>query len=143
MRHVQLNGTEYVGGDVVPDLVARNRELYGGPRRRFLTLDLTADDLPHADVILCRDCLPHLSFADALTVLANLRRSNAQYLLTTTYTERQENYDCPTGCWRPLNLQLSPFNLPPPLKLINEGCTEGDGVLADKSLGLWRLADLP
>jgi hypothetical protein len=143
MRHVQLNGTEYVGGDVVPDLVARNRELYSGPRRRFITLDLTADALPRADVIMCRDCLPHLSFADALTVLANLRRSNAQYLLTTTYTERQENYDCATGCWRPLNLQRPPFNLPPPLKLINEGCTEGDGVLADKSLGLWRLADLP
>lgn|GEM_PF-208395 len=143
MRHVELNGTHYVGGDVVPELVARNQELYGDARRRFVTLDLTRDELPAADLILCRDCLTHLSFADALTVLANVRRSGAEYLLTTTYTERQENYDCETGQWRPINLQLPPFDLPPPLKLINEGCTEGGTALADKHLGLWRLADLP
>jgi len=27
--------------------------------------------------------------------------------------------------------------------LINEGCTEGDNLFTDKSLGLWRLEDMP
>jgi hypothetical protein len=28
------------------------------------------------------------------------------------------------------------------MRILNEGCTEGRGVFADKSLGLWRTADL-
>ena len=28
------------------------------------------------------------------------------------------------------------------MQLFEEGCTEDDGKYADKSLGLWRLADL-
>ena len=48
MRHVDLDGVEYTGGDVVPELVARNRELYGAAGRRFVTLDLTRDPLPPA-----------------------------------------------------------------------------------------------
>jgi hypothetical protein len=42
-----------------------------------------------------------------------------------------------------LNLQLPPFNFPAPLRLIEENCTEDGGKYADKSLGLWRLSDLP
>jgi hypothetical protein len=143
MRHVRLDAVEYTGGDVVPELVARNRELYAGAGRRFVTLDLTRDPLPPADLVFCRDCLPHLSFEDARAALANIKRGGAEYLLTTTYTGRAENADAETGGWRPINLQAEPYNLPPPLRLINEGCTEGGDALADKCLGLWRLPDLP
>jgi hypothetical protein len=39
-------------------------------------------------------------------------------------------------------MELAPFNFPPPIELINEGCTEGDNLFADKSIGLWRLQDI-
>lgn len=42
----------------------------------------------------------------------------------------------------PLDLERAPFHLPAPMRILNEGCTEGRGVFADKSLGLWRTADL-
>lgn len=42
-----------------------------------------------------------------------------------------------------INLERAPFGFPPPLELVNEGCTEGDGRFADKSLALWRIAELP
>jgi len=29
------------------------------------------------------------------------------------------------------------------LRLLNENCTEGDGAFGDKSLGLWRVDDIP
>lgn len=105
-------------------------------------LDLTRDRLPTVDLVLCRDCLVHLSFAQAQQALANIAASGARYLLTTTFTGRSENADIPTGKWRALNLQRPPFNLPQPLELINERCTEKDGRYADKSLGLWPVADL-
>ena len=38
-------------------------------------------------MILCRDCLVHLTFDDARAALQNLRRSGSKYLLTTTFTD--------------------------------------------------------
>ncbi|NTV94172.1 MAG: class I SAM-dependent methyltransferase [Thiobacillus sp.] len=134
---------EYIGADIVPELIQRNQELYGDSRHRFLALDLTRDQLPTADLILARDVLVHLSFEDILAALRNIKRSGAEYLLTTTFTARPRNVDIRTGNWRPLNLQAPPFNFPEPLALINEKCTEGDGSWGDKSLGLWRVGALP
>jgi hypothetical protein len=51
------------------------------------------------------------------------------------------NADIQTGGWRPINLQLPPYNLPKPIKLIDERCPLED--YRDKSLGLWKTADIP
>ncbi len=133
MRHVDLGSIAYVGVDVVPALVESNRRRYGSPDREFLRLDLVRDPLPRADVVLCRDCLIHLSLADAAAALANIRRSGARWLLATTHERERENIDTPTGGFRPLNLRHAPFHLPAPSALITEDPTTG------KSLGLWRL----
>ena len=29
-----------------------------------------------------------------------------------------------------------------PLRIIGEGCTEGNGAYIDKALGMWRIADI-
>ncbi len=142
MQHVTLGIDDYVGVDVVPTLIACNAERHAGPRRRFAQRDILRDLLPAADVILCRDCLVHLGFAEIRRVVRNFQRSGSRYLLTTTFSRVTENRDCETGGWRPLNLEQAPFQFPPPLALINEKCTEGQGRYADKSLGLWRLRDL-
>jgi hypothetical protein len=141
MREVELDA-DYTGGDVVPDLVAANETRYGNARRRFKVLDIANDTLLTVDLVFCRDLLVHFSFDDALRAIANLRYSGSTYLLTTTFTDRTDNPDIETGQWRPINLQLPPFNFPPPLRMINENCTEGGTDWADKSLGLWRLGDL-
>lgn len=142
MRHAELGACRYIGGDIVPELVERNEERYGRQGRTFIVLDLTSDPLPRAGLILCRDCLVHLSYSDIFRALENVAASGAEYLLTTTFPACPENEDIATGDWRLLNLELPPFNFPPPSRLINEGCTEGDGRFRDKSLGLWRVADL-
>ncbi len=142
MKRVDLAGVEYMGADIVAPLIDANRRRHARPGVEFQVLDLTRDRLPTVDLVLCRDCLVHLSFAQAQQALANIAASGARYLLTTTFTGRSENADIPTGKWRALNLQRPPFNLPPPLELINERCTEKDGRYADKSLGLWPVADL-
>ena len=141
MRHLRAE-VDYIGGDVLPELVRANQARWGGPGRRFVALDLIKDDLPDADLLLCRDCLVHLSLDDIAAALANIRRSRAAWLLTTTFPGCTSNEDIVTGDWRPLNLRLPPFNLPAPDRLLNEQCTEGGTLFADKSLGLWRLSDL-
>lgn len=143
MQHVEMPVTTYIGADLVPDLITENRQRFGGAHRRFVTLDLTADLLPGADLLLCRDALVHLSFEDAFRVIENVRQSAIPFLLTTTFPECEDNEDITTGDWRLLNLERPPFNFPPPSGLINEGCTESGGAYRDKSLGLWRVEDLP
>jgi glycosyltransferase involved in cell wall biosynthesis len=129
----------YIGCDVVGELVDELRRRHGGPGRRFERLDLTRDPLPAADLVLCRDCLGHLPFADARAAIANFRASGARYLLATTFPHWSHNRDIAArGDWRPLNLEHAPFALGPPLRLVAEVNVE-DPRFADKSLGLWEL----
>jgi len=101
---------------------------------------LIEDHLPSADLILCRDCLVHLSYDDIRNALKNICSSNIRYLLTTTFPNR-ENRDIETGQWRPLNLEAHPFFLPKPIAVINENCSESKGAYSDKSLALWDLSE--
>lgn len=133
----------YVGVDVVPDLIERNLRLHAGERRIFFRADISADPLPAADVILCRDCLVHFSDRDVWATLDNFRRSGSRYLLTTTFVGRDANPAIRTGSWRPLNLQAAPFRLPPPLHAVDEQCRHSGGIYRDKRLALWALESLP
>jgi SAM-dependent methyltransferase len=139
MRQVNPGTVKYIGADIVEELIAANEQTFGGAMRQFVVKDITKSQLPKVDLIMCRDCLVHLSFNDVEKALQNINRSGAAYLLTTTFVDRETNSPIRTGEWRPLNLERPPFSLPSPLRVINEGCTEGDGRYADKSLGLWRL----
>jgi hypothetical protein len=142
MAHVELGDISYVGADLVPDIVGANNDRFGAADRTFIELDLISSVLPEADLLLCRDCLVHLSLDDALSALRNIAGSGIEYLLTTTFPNEPANEEIVTGDWRPIDLMKRPFNLPPPLELLNEGCAEQDGAFSDKSLGLWRVADL-
>ena len=136
---------DYIGIDIVPALIeANNRRVADGELAgHFLVADITRDALPRADLILCRDCLVHLSFQNIARVTARFRESGAQFLLATTFPEWEDNRDCEDGDWRALNMMKAPFDWPAPRELIDERCEEGGGGWRDKSLGLWRLDELP
>jgi hypothetical protein len=140
---MELPVAEYVGADLLPSLINGHQARYGDERHRFMTLDIRVDVLPCADLLLCRDCLVHLSFEDIVLALKNIKRTSISYLLTTTFPDCDRNEDVVTGDWRVLNLERPPFSFPAPLRLLNERCTEGDGIFSDKSLGLWLVQDLP
>src|SRR5262245_53590370 len=46
MKEADLAGCRYVGVDVVPELIARNRAQYAGALREFRAADITRDPLP-------------------------------------------------------------------------------------------------
>lgn len=134
---------QYIGADIVRELVDRNTRLYATANRKFMNLDLTRDQLPRADLVLCRDCLVHLSLDSTKQAIRNLRQSGSKWLLATTFTGIDVNSEIEDGDWRPLNMQAEPFYFPDPDKIIVEGCREVNGAYRDKSLGLWMLASLP
>jgi hypothetical protein len=136
---------DYTGIDIVPSLIEANnqRASRGELAGHFRVADITRDPLPLADMILCRDCLVHLSFKNIARAVSRFRESGARFLLVTTFPEWDGNRDCEDGDWRALNMVKAPFNWPAPRALINERCEEGGGGWRDKSLGLWRLDQLP
>ena len=140
MKHVELENMHYIGADIVPDLVENNLKLYNAKNRDFLCLNIITDSLPKADIILCRDGLVHLSDKDVLKALSNIKNSGSTYLLTTHFPQHLINKGIGKDYWRPINLKEKPFNLPPPILLINEGHEEPE--YSDKSLGLWQIKDI-
>ena len=140
MQHVDLAGINYIGGDLVSKLVDFNQEKHAREGVDFRKIDLVNDTLPLVDIILCRDCLVHLSFADVQSAFVNITRSNAKWLLTTDFPDVTRNYDIVTGQWRPINLMLPPFNLPAPTQIIAENCLEIE--FKDKNLSLWSVEEL-
>lgn len=143
MRLIELPVRHYIGMDVVPTVVAQNHERYASPSRSFLLGDARTSKLPSADLVFSRDFLVHLSNRDVRKALANFRRTAADYIMTTTFTDRPQNSDIETGSWRPLNLEAPPFSWPPPEVILVEECAYGDGQFRDKSMGVWRWDAVP
>lgn len=137
-------GVRIVGADIVAALIEslQARAAAGEIDGEYHLADITRDPLPRCDAILCRDALVHLSFANIERAVANFKASGAAWLIATTFPDWQTNHDCEDGDWRALNFELKPFSWGPPVELLNENCTEAGGGWRDKSLGVWRLAEI-
>lgn len=136
MQHVAVK-QNYIGLDVVASVIAENRDNYLNEHREFLVVDATKEDIPDGDVILCREVLFHLSFADIRHLLKNVLSKPRSYLLLTTDREAMVNADIPTGDFRPLNLQAWPLRLPAPERVVADA-----GVSPYRVIGVWKAASL-
>jgi hypothetical protein len=143
MRAVQFPpGMEYIGGDVVPPLIARLKACYGrgdtASRRLFRVFDITKDEFDPADVWLCKDCIQHLSNRDIIAALRNFCNSSVEFALISNHTDVKENIDIPTGHFRHVDLTLPPFNLPEPLLKLPDSPIDRER----RYIGVWRRRDL-
>lgn len=142
MSKLDLEGITYVGSDIVPELIESNRREFTSDKITFNTMNLTTDSLPKYDLVFVRDCLVHLSYSDTKKALSNIIASRSRYLLTTSFVDRERNFNIASGEWRPINLEKQPYDFPPPIHVINENCTQDEGTYSDKSLLLWEIKDL-
>jgi hypothetical protein len=147
MSKTNLDGINYKGVDVVPNLISKLAIEHSQSGKSFEVADITYQ-VPSGnfDAILCRDLFVHLSTIDITKALHNLKKTGATYLLTTHFSDPRPYRNLPqipfrVG-WRPINFLMSPFRFPIPLALLNEKCTEAKGRFSDKSIGVWRLQDL-
>jgi hypothetical protein len=143
MKSVKIpSGLEYIGGDIVPSLVAQLNETYGRlskeAPRHFRVFDLTKDPFDAADIWLCKDCIQHLSNEDIFLALSNFCRSSVEYALISNHTDVLENTDIPTGGFRHVDLTLPPFNLPVPLIKLSDAPIDRE----PRYIGVWRRKDL-
>lgn len=118
----ELN-VQYIGADIVKELIESHKANYENETIKFVSLDLISDNFPDSDLMICRDCLFHLSFEDIFKVLRNFINSEIPYLLTTTHKniDNFENKDIKTGDFRLIDLFTAPFGFPNmPLMRIND-----------------------
>ena len=85
------------------------------------------DKLPNADLMLCRDCLVHLSNKNVKKFLQNFINSDIKYILITSYESSlnnkalNTNIEIDDGDFRPTYLRESPFNFPKPaIKILDK-----------------------
>jgi hypothetical protein len=127
----------YIGADIVPELVERNRASYPA-FGRFEVIDLVSDELPCVDMIMIRDCFIHLPNRMVSIAIENVKRSDARYVLVSTYPHRADNIDIEIGGFRAIDLEKAPFSLPKPLEVI----VETEGIVSGKSMALWDVKAL-
>ncbi len=146
MSKVDYSNIKYTGADIVLPLVNQLNSKFGRLGRDFIRLNLVREIPGKFDAIFSRDLLVHLNNKDALSAVQNAIASKSKYFLSTTFPALKSNRDLPfltrEIAWRPLNLELSPFYFPAPLRMINEKCSESNGDFSDKSIGVWKISDL-
>lgn len=113
----------YVGIDIVPSVIALARRRH--PTWEFRVADLVTDPLPSVDAVMCREVLMHLSLADGLAVLENLRTTGARWLIATSYPDQTNPLDTLTGGYYRCNLQADPFSFAPPIRTIDDAAWVG------------------
>ena len=123
IRNILNEDLQYVGGDIVTDLINKNLKNYKKKNINFIQLDITNDNLPNADLMICRDCLIHLSFKNIKLFLKNFKKSKINFLLLTSYKlkdpkKRIINLDIPDGEFREIDLSESPFFFHKPINEI-------------------------
>jgi SAM-dependent methyltransferase len=73
-RIVDATEAQYIGVDVVPELILHHRQKFEGLRVSFACANIIADELPVADLCLVRQVLQHLTNHEIATVLERLSR---------------------------------------------------------------------
>jgi len=107
----------YMGADIVDSLIENNKQRH--PNKIFEVLDISKDPLPTVDLLFCRDCLFHFSYADLIRTFKNIEQSHIKYVMLTSYPSG-DNRDISTGDFRALMLEQDPICLPKPIDLIAE-----------------------
>ena len=107
---VDWGGARYTGYDVVPSLIEHHRQKFQRANIAFEVMPENYDDIPAADLVLCKDVLQHLSLGHAEQLLSALEQK-AKYLLITNCVvpEDRLNSEIRDGYWRPLDIARAPF----------------------------------
>jgi SAM-dependent methyltransferase len=120
MQHVDLSGVTYIGGDISGDVIEAVVEQHAGAGREFRHLDITADPLPQADMMMCRDCLFHLKWWLRWRFFENFVESGIPWLLTSMHPTPVNRRLANNGGFAPFNPCAAPFNLADPVETISE-----------------------
>lgn len=74
---------QYIGIDIVKQMIEHHNQKYATPTRNFLCLDIVDDDLPQAELCIIRQVLQHLSNDEIIKILEKVKQY--KYVLITEH----------------------------------------------------------
>ena len=111
---IKNKNIEYLGIDIVNDLIENNKKKYVNSKINFECQDIVSFKTPKSfDLIIIRDLFIHLDNEDIKNILVNLKQFNFKYIALNSY-ENIINEDVVTGKHRKINLLKKPFDLKKP-----------------------------
>jgi len=131
---------DYTGVDIVSSVIERHRSTFADRGWKFLNFDIVSESINVADydLIMTRMMMQHLVHTDVIRILHKFSNvttlQRPVFLLASTFSSTDINriLDLHSSIrYEPLNLEIAPFRLEPPL------CLSGDG--PSHFMGLWRL----
>lgn len=109
-RYLDLNGSDYVGIDVVQSVIDRNVESFTRPGVQFAALDILGRyTMPDCDLAICKDVIQHLSDDSALVLISRFRKAK-WVVLTNDFAP--QNAAIEDGEAHGVNVSAQPFLLP-------------------------------
>ena len=133
----------YTGIDIVSDIITHHRKTFQDHPWVFRHADIVADDFDNNfDLIISRHMLQHLENAAIFSIFRKIsvETRHPSFLLVTTFSNSQPNLELNMkmrGRYRPVNVEIAPFRLEPPLCMFRDGPIRGDRLTS--FMGLWRL----
>jgi SAM-dependent methyltransferase len=110
---VDWGQAEYVGYDLVPQLIERLQRQHGGPRVRFELMDGPDTFVPpECDLLFCKDVLQHLPNREVASMIARFSPRATRLLWVNDIQAGSGNRDIERGDWRTLDLRQPPFGVP-------------------------------
>jgi len=121
MQYINLAEIDYIGYDIIEELVVINNLKFSKENINFEVLDILKDVPRKSDLLICRDLLFHLSLEQQAVAIENIRKSGSTYFMTTTYPWITNNKElAPEELkaqwgWRMINVEKAPFNCSNPI----------------------------
>lgn len=112
-RFIDWSGIQYIGYDVVKSVIEKNIKRYGSPNTTFVHANMLTEELPPADLLLCKDVLQHLTNKDIGLFLPQFKKY--KYCLITNEVDPKtlssDNQDTQIGGAHKIDLRRPPFNV--------------------------------
>ena len=126
---------KYVAVDIVPSLIARNKETFKAPNLEFQCLDIATADLPSADCAILRQVLQHLSNVEIQSIVNKL--AVFKYIILTEHIPEGAfvpNKDIISGQGNRLKVQSGVNLLAPPFNFKVQEATQLSAVVLDDGI---------
>lgn len=112
-RHIDWGAIKYIGYDVVEHVIKNNNACYATSNISFIHANFLKENLPAADLLICKHVLQHIPNEDIILFLAQLPKFN--YCLITNQVDPEtlsgNNDDTSIGGGHRIDLSRPPFNI--------------------------------
>lgn len=112
-RYLNFGKINYIGLDVVEDVVKTNNKLFGKTNIQFKNIDIIQNIglIENTDLIILKDVVQHWPTKTIIKVVNELRIKTKYILLTNCCHQQTAMDDILIGEWRPLSHAMYPLQL--------------------------------